>query len=247
MGDGGAEVSGQGVQLGGSRRSLLGPDRVLPRHVSDLTHRTNDLLRGGPLLLSRNRDLFGSSSGLINHPGDLLQRPHHIPSQLRPRMHLPRPLLRSQNRRVRLRLNLRHNRLNLTRRLLRPLRQLPNLRRHHSKPTPMLTRTSRLNRRIQRQQIRLIRKLINHLQNPTNLLTLLPQPQRPRRNLIHPRRNLIHRLNRRRHRRPTLLSKPQRLSRKRRHLLSSLRNLSRRRRQLRRQSVWPGRAAEQER
>ena len=54
----------------------------------------------------------------------------------------------------------------------------------------MLTRTSRLNRRIQRQQVRLISQLINHLQNPTDLLTLLPQPQRPRRNRIHPRRNL---------------------------------------------------------
>ncbi len=104
-------------------------------------------------------------------------------------MHLPRPLLRSQNRRVRLRLNLRHNRLNLTRRLLRPLRQLPHLRRHHRKPTPMLTRPSRLNRRIQRQQIRLISQLINHLQNPTNLLTLLPQPQRPRPQSDPPERN----------------------------------------------------------
>ena len=29
--------------------------------------------------------------GLIHHPGNLLQRPHHIPRQLSPRMHLPEP------------------------------------------------------------------------------------------------------------------------------------------------------------
>ena len=96
----------------------------------------------------------------------------------------------------------------------------------------MLTRTSRLDRSVQRQQVRLIRQIIDHLKDPTDLLRLLTQAQRPSSNRIHPRGDRVHRRHRRTHRNPTILGMPQRLRRIPRHRLSRLRDLRRRRRQL---------------
>src|SRR6267142_3857681 len=159
---------------------LLG--RELIRRLTNLHHRRRHLIRSRLLLLRRqNRTLQHRR-----------RRTHQLTNLTR----LPRPLLRRHDRRVRLILN-RHDDLpNRLRRTNRPLRQLPHLRRHNRKPTPRITRTRSLDRSIQRQQIRLLRDLIDQLQNLADLLRPLTKRQRPRRHRLHLLLHVTHRVPR---------------------------------------------------
>src|SRR4029078_310437 len=126
-----------------------------------------------------------------------------------------------------------------------------NLFGHHSKPAALLTSTSRLDRRVQRQQIGLIRDVIDQIQQPTNVLHPPCQRQGPltRRldiglglleivtSLRGLRSNLINRVSNR-HRRPRqLLSRRRRLRHPSRLLRRRRRQLIRRSRQLRRRRI----------
>ena len=116
----------------------------------------------------------------------LLRRQPHmtrgISDQLQqdqPGLHLLGTFLHGHHRCIGLLTNTTNDHRDITRRRLGTLRQTTHLLSHDCEPATLLTRTRRLDRRVQRQQVRLIRNVIDQIEQPSNVLHPPRQRQRP--------------------------------------------------------------------
>jgi len=119
---------------------LLGRGGVLLGDLVQLCHRGVDLPHARGLLLRRRRDL-------LHEVGGLLDRRHHFPEKLA-------RLLGDCHRRSR-------HLADLLRRDLAALGELANLARHHGESLAVLARARRLDRGVEREQVRLIGDVVD--------------------------------------------------------------------------------------
>ena len=77
-----------------------------------------------------------------------------------------------------MRLNLSDDALDLRRRLLRSLGQLAHLCRDHREPASMLAGPGGLDRGVERQQVGLLGKFVNHFEDATDLEDLVAEARR---------------------------------------------------------------------
>ncbi len=148
--------------------------------LADLHHRRRDLV-GRRLLLLRREDR------LLEHRGG---RAH----QLADLACLPRSLLGGEDRRVRLVLDSADDLADRLGRVHRALCQLPYLRGDHCKALAGVACAGGLDCRVQCEQVRLLRDLVDQLEDLADLLRALTQRQRPLGNRLDLLLHVAHRV-----------------------------------------------------
>ena len=167
-----------------TRCEVIGALRLLGR----------ELLGRRPDLHDRRRDLVGSRLLLLGREDRLLEHRRRRGHQLADLARLARPLLGRHDRRVRLVLDRGDDLADRLRRGHRPLRQLAHLGRHDREPAPGLAGARGLDRRVQRQQVRLLGDLVDQLEDLPDLLAPLTERERALGDRLHLLLHVPHRV-----------------------------------------------------
>src|SRR5258706_4024297 len=197
------EVPGELEHLLGGGREFSGTGRRLLDEFAHLVHRAHDSLRSGSLFLDsginflrnfceatcRFRNLRGADRLLVggganflrklvdfgNHVGDFVQRGTEIVSKGQPFFDDARAALHIFDRLTRLALNALDQVSNFLGGLRRLLRQFAYFIGNDAETESILSGSCSLDRRVQRQTIGLLRKIINHFDNFADVVGAMAQ------------------------------------------------------------------------